>query len=87
MAQPQVIEYDDLITPTLSDGVNDPGGPFAGLYCMTPGTVKITTYAGTVQSVPMIANGYLYCGVRRVWSTGTTGTYLGLRSAVHAQGT
>ena len=87
MAQPQVLQYDDALTITASDSTDDPAGPFAGLYCMTAGTVKVTTYAGTVVSVAMVAGGYLYVPVRRVWSAGTSGTYLGLRAATQRQGT
>jgi hypothetical protein len=90
MSAATLLQYDDLLTITPSDAGNALGndvlGPFAGLYCMTAGTAKVTTYAGTTQSVPMVANGYLYCGIRRVWSSGTSGTYLGLRAATNREG-
>ena len=87
MSEPQVQQYDDLLAVTASDSKDDPAGPFAGLYCETSGTVKVTTYANTTISVAMVAGGYLYVAIRRVWSSGTSGTYLGLRAATQRQGT
>lgn len=88
----KVIAYDDAKAVTVSDGTDDPNGPFAGLYCLTAGTAKLTTYASgansaTAISVPMLAGQYFNVTVRRVWSTGTTGTYLGLLSPIVRQGT
>ncbi len=92
MSQPQVIQYDDAFAPTLNDTVDDPQGPFAGLFCMTSGAVVVTPYARALNSsssvtVTMVAGSYLYLAVRRVWSSGTSGSVLGLRAATQRQGT
>jgi hypothetical protein len=89
----KVIMYDDAQPVTASDSTDDPAGPFAGLYCLTAGTVKVQPYAraqnstNVPMSFPMTAGQYLYLSVRRVWSTGTTGTYAGMISPILKQGT
>jgi hypothetical protein len=88
----KVIAYDNAIAVTVSDATDDPNGPFAGLLCLTSGTAKITLYGAGVNgttfvTVPMTAGQYFQVTTRRVWSTGTTGTYLGLISPIVRQGT
>jgi hypothetical protein len=89
----KILMYDDAQPVTVSDSVDDPAGPFAALYCLTAGTVKVQPYARAQNSTsnpisfPMTAGQYLNLSVRRVWSTGTTGTYAGLISSVVRQGT
>lgn len=70
--------YEGLIAPTLSDTTDDPSGPFAGLVCDVAGTLKITTVAGQTQALHVVAGQHLKVAVRRVWSTGTGATVLGL---------
>lgn len=72
------ISYDGAVTPTLSDTVNDPLGPFAGIYVgSNAGDVKVTTVRGQAvvfKSVPV--GTFLRIQTLRVWSTGTTSTNL-----------
>ena len=41
------ITYESAIATTPSDTVNDPAGPFAGLYIGVAGTYVVTTIRGT----------------------------------------
>lgn len=68
-----------LIAPTLSDGTNDPAGVSRGFICLTAGTIKIRTQNDEDVSITIPATGVgmvVYIRVKRVWSTGTSGTYL-----------
>jgi hypothetical protein len=59
-------------TPTLSDTVNDPNGPYRGLYVGTTGNLKVTMRDGGDQTFMNAPVGYHPIAVRRVWATGTT---------------
>lgn len=48
-----------------------------GLRCVTAGTVKITDRRGNVNSIALAVGEELILLIALVWSTGTTGTYLG----------
>lgn len=68
-----------LIAPTLSDGTDDPNGISRGFICLTAGTIKIRTANDEDVSIVMPATAVgtvTFIRVKRVWSTGTTGTYL-----------
>lgn len=67
---------------TLSDTVDDPKGPFAGLLVTATGTVSFVTQEGdTVSLTAVAANTELHIAVRRVRTTGTAGTVIGLTAA------
>jgi hypothetical protein len=76
--------YDYGIAPTLSDSIDEPGGPFAGLYCDVAGTVQIFQQNGpnTPLTITMVAGGYWRTPVRRVCASSTTATVVGLRSSI-----
>ena len=68
-----------LVAPTVSDTVNDPAGISRGFICLTAGTIKIRTGNDEDVSIvlPATAVGVIqFIRVKRVWSTGTSGTYL-----------
>jgi hypothetical protein len=68
-----------LVAPTLSDTVNDPAGISRGIICLTVGTIKIRTGNDEDVSIVMPATSVgtiLFVRCKRVWSTGTSGTYL-----------
>ena len=68
-----------LIAPTASDTTDDPKGVSRGFICLTAGTVKIRTANDEDVSITIPATGVgvlTYIRVKRVWSTGTSGTYL-----------
>ena len=71
--------YEGAFAPALSDGTNDPNGPFAGLIVTAAGTLKVHTVAGQDVSFAATAVGQLIpLAVTRVWSTGTSATVVGL---------
>lgn len=75
--------FDGAVSPTLSDTVNDPLGPFAGLYVGGAGDVKVRTVRGQDVTFKAVPGGtILYVQVLRVWSTGTGGStnILGLQA-------
>ena len=68
-----------LVAPTASDTIDDPAGVSRGFICLTAGTVKFRTANDEDVSITIPATGvgvFIYVRVKRVWSTGTTGTYL-----------
>lgn len=67
-------EY-NAYTPTQSDAMDDPDGPFSALWVGGTGNVKVTAVGGTVAVFTAVPAGtYLSIRIRRVWSTGTTAT-------------
>jgi len=73
--------YEDAVTVSASDATADPAGPFAGLFVVTGGTLKVTTLRGTTQSLgTVVAGAEIHIAISRVWSTGTSATVLGLMS-------
>lgn len=90
--------YDYAVVPTLSDTVNDPAGPFAGvLITATPGpggggTIAIWPNSGPMNPVnlPIViqvnAGVTLNFPIARIGLTGTSVTCLGLCSAIVRQG-
>lgn len=61
------------VTPTKSDTVNDPLGPFTGFYVGSTGNVKVTTVRGQdVVFVAPVVGQFIPIAHLRVWSTGTT---------------
>jgi hypothetical protein len=76
--------YDYAIAPTLSDSADEPGGPFAGLYCSVAGNVQLLQQNGpnSTITVAMAAGTYWRTPVRRVCLSSTTATVLGLRSRI-----
>lgn len=82
--------YDDVVSVTLSDTVNDPAGPFTGLLVTAApagaADVKITTAVGTTITIKVGYSGQIIpITVKRVWFTGTVGTVLGLRAMPYAK--
>lgn len=74
--------YDDLVAVTPSDATADPKGAFASLLVTAPGSLKITTRAGTDISLAAVVVGQVIeVAVQRVWSTGTSATVLGYKGA------
>ncbi len=90
MSTVQASTYDYPATVTPSDTVDDPAGTFTGLYVITSGTLKFTPYngpqAGSSITIAVIAGTYLCWPVKRVWSSTTSATVLGLVSPVVRQG-
>jgi len=71
--------YDGAKAITKSDTVNDPAGPFAGLLVTVIGNVAFVTTSGdTVTLTAVAANTVIPFATKRVDSTGTTATVLGL---------
>lgn len=67
---------------TVSDTVDDPKGPFAGLLVTVTGNVSFITQEGdTVSLTSVAANTELHVAVRRVRSSSTTATVVGLTAA------
>jgi hypothetical protein len=64
---------------TVSDGTNDPAGPFAGLIVTVTGNVAFVMPNGDTVALTSVANNtVIQFAVSRVKSTGTTATVLGL---------
>lgn len=64
---------------TASDATNDPAGPFSGLIVTGAGTLKITTMMNdTVTLAAVVVGQYIPIVTKRVWSTGTSATVIGL---------
>lgn len=57
---------------TVSDGTDDPAGPFRALWVGSSGNVKITCLDDSVITLPNVPVGLLSMGAKRIWSTGTT---------------
>lgn len=69
------ITYESAIATTPSDTVNDPAGPFAGLYIGVAGTYVVTTSRGTKATfVGLSAGSILPVAITRVWVTGSQGS-------------
>jgi hypothetical protein len=74
--------YSSAKAVTTSDGTNDPAGPFAGLLVTVTGNVVFITPAGdTVTMSAVAANVLIPIHCKRVKTTGTTATVLGLLAA------
>lgn len=79
MSNIQAVTYEDAVDVTLSDTVNDPAGPFAGLLVCSDGdTIKFTSRTGTITLAGGYAGQIIPIMVRRVWNTGTSATVVGL---------
>jgi hypothetical protein len=65
---------------TASDTVDDPAGPFAALYVTAAGTVAFITPTGDTVTLAtsVTANTEIPINCKRVKSTGTTATVIGL---------
>lgn len=79
--------YGYPVAVTASDAVNDPSGPFQGLLVSVAGTLRVTPYGGPQAQAgaspgyvafTVVAGQYVRFPVRRVWSTGTSATVIGL---------
>lgn len=73
--------FDRAVAVTKSDTTDDPAIEnmgFAGLYCTVAGTLKINDGIGQPVSFAAVAVGIIPIRCRRVWSTGTSATVLGL---------
>jgi hypothetical protein len=82
MSTIHAITYDYSITPAKSDTVDDPSGPFAGLYVATSGNVVIWNRSGPQAANPLtiavVAGSYLQWPIKRVGATGTTAIVFGV---------
>ena len=85
----QASTYDRAIAVTPSDTVDDPAGPFTGLYVSAGGTLVCDNLNGTYSSNPItltvVAGGYICWPIKRI-RTSTTATVLGLVSPIVRQG-
>lgn len=85
----QASTYDRAVTVTPSDTVDDPEGPFTGLYIVASGTLVCDNRNGLPSVNPLtfavLAGTYICWPIKRVRTT-TTATVLGLVSAVVRQG-
>jgi hypothetical protein len=74
--------FDQAVATTKSDTADDPalpgGSSFSGLYCTVAGTLKINDGRGQPVSFAAVAVGLVPIRCRRVWSTGTSATVMGL---------
>ena len=73
---------DAAVAVTMSDSVDDPNGPFAGLFVPASSTVKATLVTGDTVTFSAVS-GFVGIPVARVWTTGTTvssGVILGIIS-------
>lgn len=90
MSTIQAETYDYSVVVTKSDGTDDPAGPFTGLYVSVAGVVVIDNLNGPQSANPVtlnvVAGGYVRWPVKRVRSTNTTATVLGLVSPIVRQG-
>ena len=78
MSDIQAVTYQDAVAVTESDSVNDTSGPFAGLWCTSAGTLSFVTPAGSVVTLNVATNGLIPIACKRVNSSGTAGSFLGL---------
>ncbi len=82
--------YDYPAVVTVSDSVNDPAGPFTGLYVSASGVLKFTPLSGPQAygaiTINVFEGTYLCFPVKRVWSGTTTATVIGLVSPIVKQG-
>lgn len=83
MSKHVTLIYDDAIAVTKSDSTDDPAGPFAGILVLATGTIKVTTIRGTDVAITgsPAAGIVIPLAVKRVWSTGTGATVMGLVEA------
>ena len=74
------ITYSGSAAVTKSDTVDDPAGPFAGLVMTAVGTLKVTLVDGSTLTfgTETVINKEFHYQVKRVWSTGTGATVVGL---------
>jgi hypothetical protein len=81
--------YDYAVAVTKSDTVDDPAGPFAGLYVSAAGTVVYDGLSGPQASNPVtitaVAGGYIRWPIRRIRAA-TTATVFGLVGGIVKQG-
>jgi hypothetical protein len=82
MSDINAITYQGTAAVTKSDTTNDPAGPFSGFIVTSSGTVSLSMQDGSTltfgaQSFTAAVTAYPY-SFRRVNSTGTTATIIGL---------
>jgi hypothetical protein len=69
---------DDIVPVTLADGTDFTGlgaGNYArGFFATADGVVRVTTAAGNVRDIPVVAQKDYLVKVKRFHSTGTTAT-------------
>jgi hypothetical protein len=69
------VTYDNAIAVTASDTVDDPGGPFAGFYTGSGGTIRVLTIKnGDVTFANLVAGVVMTVAIRRVFSSTTSAT-------------
>lgn len=85
----QAVTYDYAVAVTKSDTVDDPAGPFTGLYVSAAGNLVCDNYGGPQASNPItvvvVAGTYIRWPVKRIRTT-TSATVFGLVSPVVKQG-
>ncbi|KQZ96869.1 hypothetical protein ASD74_06340 [Rhizobium sp. Root564] len=69
----QLATSQDAFNVTPNDNGDLPAPTYGGFWVSTPGTVKVTTKAGTVLTLP---SGQIYWNlvVTKIWATGTSAT-------------
>ena len=81
--------YDYAVAVTKSDTVNDPAGPFAGLYVSAAGTVVCWNLNGPQSANPItitvVAGQYVRWPIKRIGAS-SSATVFGLVSAIVRQG-
>ena len=79
MSDIQAITYLDGVAVTKSDTTNDPAGPFAGFLVTVTGNVSFVTMGGnTIALTSVAANVVIPIACRRINSTNTSATVVGL---------
>lgn len=92
MAAPVTDTFDYPATVTKSDTVDDPAGPWAALLVVVTGNIVLVPAAGPLAGSSITITGapvgmYIRFPVKRVNSTNTTATVVGLvQGAVIPQG-
>jgi hypothetical protein len=87
MSTVQASTYDWAAAVTKSDTVDDPAGPFAGLYVSVAGTLILYNMNGPQAPITItaVAGGYICWPVRRIGAS-STATAFGLVAAIVRQG-
>ena len=67
------------VTPNDAANLTDDGGAeftAVSLYIGTGGNVRLVTDAGAERTIPVDDYGWIFCGVQKVFATGTTATQI-----------
>jgi len=80
--------YDYPVAINVSNTVDDPNGPFSGLFITATGSVQVLCLNGPQNPITITAPAgtYIRWPIRRVYVSGTTAGGFGLVSAIVRQG-